>query len=101
MLGQIVLYALTESDAAKINGRRTAPEYLQDMVISGAWPCGAQAHMGNQVQAGEWFPAVVVRVHPDGTINAQVFLDGTDTFWITRRPADADGLKPGHWQHGD
>lgn len=75
-LGRIVHYTLNEADAEAINRRRVAKPHTAD------WPVGAQAHAGNHVQAGDFFPAIVVRVNSDpSTLNLQVFLDGNDVYW--------------------
>lgn len=88
-VGRIVHYRLSKGDVAEINRRRKrfteAP--------SQSW--GFQAHTGNQVHAGDVFPAVVVRIFEGndvGTCNLSVLLDGSDTYWATsRKPGDEDG----------
>lgn len=63
------------------------------------WPEGAQAHIGNDVKEGQRYPGVVVRdwaeesgaAGVDAHPNLQVWLDGTDSFWVTS--AEEDGSK--------
>lgn len=71
-IGRIVLYTLGAIDAQLItNGRRP---------VSGL----AVTDVGNKVQAGDVFPAMVVRVFPGAdVVNLQVLLDGNDTYWAT------------------
>jgi hypothetical protein len=91
-IGDIVLYRLTEGDAAHINPWR------RDFHQSGSAESrtGFVGHIGNSVQAGDLFPAVVVRVHAESTVtcNLRVLLDGSDTWWATSR---AEGDDPGRW----
>lgn len=84
-IGRIVHYTLTEQDAAQINRRRTTGAEIAERMATGHWPAGAQAHIGNTAVAGDTFPATIVRVFdgPEGNVNLQVFLDGTDTYWAT------------------
>lgn len=97
-IGRVVHYTLTDGDATEINRRRqdfasanTLPEGT-----SGQPATGFQAHVGNHAEAGQVFPATVVRVfHPTvTTANLQVALDGNDTYWATSR---TEGEGPGHW----
>ena len=91
-LGDVVLYALTEADASAINRRR------RDFHESGSGDghTGFVGHVGNWVQEGYVFPAVVVQVHAESTVtcNLQVLLDGNDSFWATSRP---EGTTAGQW----
>jgi hypothetical protein len=94
-IGRIVHYTLSEQDADAINRRRadairgrTADEHS-----------GVILHSGNTTNAGDVYPAIVVRVFPGGTeangvCNLQVLLDGNDTYWATSR-AEGDGQL--HW----
>ncbi|MGW5409036.1 hypothetical protein [Streptomyces spiralis] len=86
--GDTVLYRLTANDAAAINRRRT------DFETSGSASdrTGFVGHVGNEVQEGDVFPAVVVRVWSaaSGACNLQVLLDGTDVYWATSR-TEGDG----------
>lgn len=100
-IGRIVHYRLTQADAAAINRRRTTGASIASRLADEKWPAGAQAHIGNPAYAGQVFPAIVVEVWPnehgpehDG-INAQVFLDGNDTLWVT---SVGEGEGPGQWQ---
>ncbi|MEU0332239.1 hypothetical protein [Streptomyces sp. NPDC006193] len=90
--GDVVLYRLTEHDAANINRRR------KDFGTSNSADSrtGFIGHVGNSVQEGDALPAVIVRVWAESTItcNLQVLLDGNDTFWATSRP---EGTTAGTW----
>lgn len=99
-LGRVVHYTLTESDAAAINKRRD-DFGAYNRAHSGAQPgdpgaTGHIAHVGNRAEAGQVYPAQVVRVFDPSTttVNLQVTLDGTDTYWATSR-GEGDG--PGTW----
>lgn len=99
-IGRIVLYTLTEDDAVQINRRRTTGPEIAERIknnslphremqlhleepLPATWPIGAQAHIGNTVEAGEVYPMIVTRVWSDTCVNGQVFLDGNDTLWAT------------------
>jgi hypothetical protein len=85
-LGRIVLYTLHEQDAEQINRRRTDGKSIAERMQASPhplWPAGAQAHIGNEVKAGEQFPMLVTKVWSPGCVNGQVFLDGNDCFWAT------------------
>lgn len=86
-IGRIVHYVLTPEDANEINRRRTTGSSIAERIQSTDWPVGAQAHIGNAVQAGDVFPMMIVRVWPSrvGSVNGQVFLDGCDVYWATSR----------------
>lgn len=91
-VGDVVLYALTEADAGGINRHR------KDFHESGSADSrtGFVGHVGNWVQEGDVFPAVVVQVHAESTVtcNLTVLLDGNDTYWATSR---AEGTDVGRW----
>ncbi len=98
-IGRIVLYTLTEQDAAQINGRRTTGAEIAARIAARPreWPLGAQAHIGNSVTAGMEFPMLIVRTWGDmegSTVQGQVFLDGNDVFWATSR---VEGNAEGEW----
>lgn len=100
-IGRIVHYKLTEDQATQINRRRTSSSSIGKRMAAGAWPEGAQAHIGN-VQAGnQTLPLLIVAVWPDEYghgipgVNGQVFLDGCDTLWVT---SAKEGTLPGEWQ---
>ena len=97
-IGRIVLYCLTQADADAINRRRTTSAEILERIRSGHWPMGSQAHIGNQVFAGEVYPGMVVRVQNEDLINIKVELDGTDQFWATNKSV-SDGPVEGmfHW----
>ncbi|OKI47225.1 hypothetical protein [Micromonospora sp. CB01531] len=91
-IGRIVHYTLTEQDAEQINRRR------QDFANRPGGPGheGFQAHVGNRAEAGQTFPAEVVRTFGGSAVNLQVRLDGTDTYWATSRSEGEPG-EQGHW----
>lgn len=71
-IGRIVHYTLAETDVAAIKARRAA----------------AGEHLGNDVEAGQVYPAMIVRVwgdQPTSACNLQVYLDGRDVEWVTSR----------------
>lgn len=88
--GRIVLYVLSAQDAAAINSRRI--EVAQQTI-------GMTAHrLGNEAREGQLYPAMVVATFGGPTVNLQVLLDGSDSYWATSRAeTDADGREPGRW----
>lgn len=82
-IGRIVHYKLSEHDAREINTRRNVRT-----------EAGFRHHVGNHAEAGQVYPAQIVRVFdPDGetgTCNLQVSLDGNDTHWATSRKTGDD-----------
>lgn len=103
--GRIVYYVFSEQAADEVNRRRTSgasiaermePPDIFDHVTKERWPVGAMAHIGNPVLDGDILPAMVVRVHPDDTVNLKVMLDGTDVYWA-RNVAMSGQLAPGSW----
>jgi hypothetical protein len=78
-LGRIVLYTLNEQDAAMIRNQRIAAN---------------GGMLGNRVETGQVYPAIVVRTFGGSAANLQVLLDGPDTYWATSR-AEGDG--EGRW----
>lgn len=91
-IGRIVHYTLSQADADQINQRRK--DFHESN--SADQHTGFVGHVGNWAAEGDVFPALIVRVWNEAqvTINAQVFLDGNDTFWATSR---AEGNTPGTW----
>lgn len=87
-VGRIVHYKLSEVDAEAINRRR------DDFDTANPGATGFQAHIGNRAEAGQTFPATVVRTFGGDAVNLQVSLDGTDTYWATSRTPGDD---PGQW----
>lgn len=67
---RMVLYTLCEYDVQQINARRAS--------VPGWCPW-------NPVEAGQAYPAMVVRTFGGPVANLQVFLDGVDTYWATSR----------------
>jgi len=94
-IGRIVHYRLTEQDADQINKRRAdARAHMSEHRTNSN---GVAVHVGNDVRAGEIYPLMITRVWDAtgfGQINGQVFLDGTDTLWVTSK-AEGDGA--GDW----
>lgn len=91
--GRMVHYILNQWDADSINVRRSDATDVPDRVRAGQWPMGAQAHVGNTVEAGEHVPAVIVRVWgQNGMVNLKCLLDGNDDYWASSIPFD-DGLE--------
>ena len=96
-IGRIVHYTLGEEDAQQINRRRTTSESISvrmHHLPMPAWPTGAQAHIGNEVKAGDIFPMMVTKVWQQGYVNGQVLLDGTDCFWAT---SVTEGIAGHNW----
>lgn len=97
-VGRIVLYCMSEVDAQQINRLRTNGASISMRMSRGNWPEGAQAHIGNEVKAGDVLPATIVKVNGPDSINAKVFLDGSDDYWKTSISV-SEGPEPGrfHW----
>ena len=95
-LGRIVHYVLSEQEATEINRRRTDGPSIAARIKESKWPLGGQAHIGNQVEAGQVYPAISVRIWSDVMANFQVLLDGNDCYWATSRSLDASKA-PGTW----
>ena len=77
--GQHVVYTLAEHDVATITATRKE----------------APGRGGNSVEAGQRFPAFIVRDW-GGCANLRVLLDGRDDLWVT---SVSEGIGPGKW-HG-
>lgn len=92
-IGRIVWYKMPTHHAMAINGRRKHAQEKMDW--HRALKSGAQVHVGNQVEAGQLYPAMIVRTWgdtPTSAVNLQVFLDGNDAFWATSTSVgDEDG----------
>jgi len=93
-VGRIVLYKLSDHDELAINKRRDDYRAFLRNRRAGSEDTGYVAHVGNQVRAGDEYPAVVVRAWPGQGANLQVLLDGNDTYWATSR---IEGLAPNTW----
>lgn len=89
-IGRIVLYTLTEGDAAQVNKRRA--DFMTSDSADAA--TGFMAHYGSPARSGLVLPALIVRVWDDDTVNLRVMLDGTDILWATNR---AQGADRGEW----
>lgn len=106
-IGRIVHYRLSTQDVEQIMRRRTTGKSISERMKAStaasedgapsivAWPAGAQAHIGNDVSAGDTFPMLIVRVwgpSAESAVNGQVFLDSNDVFWARSRTV---GDQPG------
>lgn len=92
--GRIVLYRLSADDALRI---RTARADRTPAIFGSG---GTVAPVGNEVNAGDVYPAVLVRVWgdtPESHCNIQVLLDGPDTYWATSRQHSHDENAQGTW----
>lgn len=76
-IGRIVHYTLSQIDANLIHSRRTSRGVAY-----------------NTVNAGDVYPALIVRTFGGHAVNLQVMLDGEDTYWACSRML-GDG--PGTW----
>jgi hypothetical protein len=84
---RLVLYRVNAAQIAAIKGRREHARLLY-----------GDTHQGhNDVQEGDEFPMLIVRVwgdKPDSAVNGQVFLDAAETLWVTSVKC---GEGPGTW----
>lgn len=87
-IGRIVHYKLNGADAEAINRRRS------DFKAAVSGNSGHIGHVGNSAEAGQVYPATVVRTWGYPTVNLQVLLDGNDTYWATSR---GEGGSDGQW----
>ncbi len=95
--GRIVLFCLANYQADEINRRR---KHSRDQIDYHRWKKnGTMVHIGNEVKAGDIFPAMVVQVWgdtPECAVNLKVFLDGSDDYWVTstsvERAQDEGGI---------
>lgn len=97
--GRIVYFVFDAHRAAEVMRRRTNSVSIVDRMKADPpqWPAGAQAHIGNEVKAGEVYPAMVLRVWGEsGCSNLKVMLDGSDEFWATSIAYD-EAKAPGTW----
>ena len=94
-VGRVVHYTIGADDARQINTRRDdfqAHTRGNPRTVAGlAGATGHVGHVGNQVQEGDVYPAIVVRVFDPSvsTANLQVLLDGNDTYWATSRTEES------------
>ena len=101
--GRIVYFVFNEQAAAEVMRRRTTAKSIADRMHTSVpsvqgdapsiygWPAGAQAHIGNDIKAGDIYPAMVVRVWGEsGCSNLRVILDGSDDYWATSINYDAE-----------
>ncbi len=93
-IGRIVWYTLSGSDVDIIDVRRQR----FGQVLLGGGQASDFYIIGNNVYAGNTFPAMIVKTwgdKPDSYVNLKVELDGTDCFWATSRKV---GEGPGFYQ---
>lgn len=83
ILGQRVLYTLTEAEATSVNEQRQTA-VLHRQLDDGLNTIQA-LRIGNHAYEGQQYPADVVAVFDSAYANLQVHLDGTDTLWSTSR----------------
>ncbi len=108
--GRIVYFVFDAQSAQEVMRRRTTSASIADRIKQQVitlehgtvpqWPLGAQAHIGNDVQAGDICPAMVVSVLDvtAGAVNLKVLLDGTDDYWATSVSYDATKApRSWHW----
>lgn len=81
-IGRIVHYTLSQLDAELIAGKRGYASMHAAPVAS------------NAVNAGDVYPAVIVRTFGGHHVNLRVMLDGDDTYWACSRML---GEGPGTW----
>lgn len=98
--GRIVYFVFDVASAEEVTRRRTTgptiARRLQDQPPT--WPAGAQAHIGNHVQAGDVCPAMVVAVLGGDQVNLKVMLDGSDEYWATSVHYSEEKLQRSwHW----
>lgn len=91
-VGRIVHYKVGQTIADIINKRRR--DFAEYRKTETYQDTGYMAHYGNQMQAGDILPLVIVKVWPTGPINGQVLLDGNDNIWVT---SVTEGDEEGHW----
>ncbi len=89
--GRIVYFVFSQQAVEEVMRRRTTGASIAERIVLRTWPLGAQAHIGNAVQAGDIYPAMVVRVEArseNGHVNLKVMLDGSDDYWAPSVPFD-------------
>lgn len=91
-IGQIVNYVLSSDDAIQINRRRTYGQSIAERIKEDKWPIRAQAHIGNPVEEKQVYPMIIIRVWSESLVNGQVFLDGTDSYWVTSANRGGEGV---------
>lgn len=83
-IGRIVHYRVTEANVEFIRARRNAVHSIL---------------RGNEVDVGDVFPLLIVRVwgaQPSSYVNGQLFLDGNDQIWVTSTKA-GEGIGEFTW----
>ncbi len=92
-VGLNVLYRITAEEALATNKRREdARQNIEKMRQERP---GFQAHIGNLIGVGDRFPMVITQIFPANGINGQVFLDGSDSLWVT---SVEEGDAPGQFE---
>lgn len=99
-IGRIVYYTISEQDAEQINKRRADARNLNAAGVTlASQGLGPQIHIGNRVEAGDVYPAMIVRTWGSEACHSQqlqVFLDGNDTFWATS-VSEGEGQRRWSW----
>jgi hypothetical protein len=96
--GRIVYFKFDAQSATEVMRRRTNAGSIKNRLEQGTWPAGAQAHIGNEVKAGDVAPAMVTGVWgTGGCVNLKVFLDGCDEYWATSVNHDQSGATDRSW----
>lgn len=83
-IGRIVLFTLAAAHVADIEHFRNRRR--EGAVEAERLPAGAQGHKGNPVNVGDVVPALIVKTWGEGpyaAFNVKLFLDGTDSLWVT------------------
>ena len=91
-VGLTVLYRITEEQALATNKRREDARQNREKMRQER--PGFQAHIGHGIEAGDRFPMIITQVFPSESegVNGQVFLDGSDSLWVTMiQEGDAPG----------
>lgn len=94
-VGQMVKYRMPSWVAEPHNLRR------KDARMAKAWHAykrtGSIVHVGNEVEQGKVYPAMIVAVwgtSAESAVNLKVFLDGNDELWVT---SVSRGTNDGHF----
>lgn len=91
-IGRIVQYTLSYDDAARINKRRE--DFAAYVHTEGYQDTGYIAHWGERAEGGQVLPLLITRCHGGSSVNGQVMLDGSDTFWVQ---SVSEGPDQGQW----
>lgn len=92
-IGFVGFYIVTAAEAAAIN-ERLVGDYRRQKGGPGSASVSLEEFCGAEVKEGDTLPMIVTRVNDDGSVNGQVFLDGTGTYRIVSK---LEGKNPGFW----